>query len=90
MFIQLNLFSIQEQLQGKHVYVDGRKIEETGFTYERPKIDRQLLKEVSCISGKLSMDFMKQKQNVNWEGLRSKKIICIYVIKVQVYFQRSL
>ena len=40
------LFLLQEQLLGKHLFVDGSKIEETSFTYDMPKINKHLLREV--------------------------------------------
>ena len=36
----------QELLYNKHLHVDGRRIEGTGFTYEVPQVSRELLWEV--------------------------------------------
>ena len=37
----------QELLDNKPVYVDGTKIESTNFTYERPQLTIDLLREVN-------------------------------------------
>lgn len=39
----------QELLYNKHLHVDGRKIEATGFQYEVPCVTLDLLKEVSVV-----------------------------------------
>ena len=39
----------QELLYNKHLYLDLRKLENTGFTWQVPHITRDRLQEVSCI-----------------------------------------
>jgi len=41
------LHMFQELLDNKPVCIDGSKIESTNFTYERPQLTADLLREVS-------------------------------------------
>ncbi|KAL5019592.1 hypothetical protein ScPMuIL_002484 [Solemya velum] len=42
----LNPFIDQELLYNKHLYMNGSKLEETGFTYDKPKLCIEFLREV--------------------------------------------
>ncbi len=66
---------LQELLCDKQLYVDGSKIEKTGFEYERPYLALSLLKEVNSKSSLVIHLFLPIGSHDNFQGKQDQKSI---------------